>query len=149
MTTSGWEQLDCEFFTEVCRRVLNDYLQDLSFLERRTTPRGGVVYNHSDLFLEFSYDTNLFQSYSIRVNFGIGDGAYSDLGDYNGVPMWYILPKDHPYTQKVHWTFKTEHELESVLAEIQRDFIDKVFTTLVGDRVRLENVVATFQAEHL
>jgi hypothetical protein len=147
MSTNGWEQLDCLFFAETSREVLGDYLEKHGFKEKRLTNGGGIVYERFDIFLEVSYDTNLFPKYTTRVVVGIGDGAYNKQGGFTGVPMWYIIPQCHPYRTKVHWTFSNGDELAKVLGEVKSEFLETILLPLLLNRDKLESIVDSFRSE--
>lgn len=147
MNTNGWEQLDCSYFTAACREGLSDFLEAYGFKEKRLTNAGGIVYERFDVFLEVNYDTNLYPKYSIRVVVGFGDGAYNGRGAFSGVPMWYIIAKDHPYRTSVHWTFNSKNELHRVLAEVKADFLETIVVPLLLNRDGLERLVNNFRAE--
>ena len=147
MNTNGWEQLDCPYFAAACRESLSDFLENHGFKEKRLTNAGGIVYERFDVFLEVNYDTNLYPKYSIRVVVGFGDGAYNSQGSFSGVPMWYIIPKDHPYRTSVHWTFSSEDELLRVLGEVKVEFLETIIIPLLLNRDALERLVNNFRAE--
>jgi hypothetical protein len=147
MSTNGWEQLDCRYFAETCREVLGDYLENHGFKEKRLTNGGGIVYGRFDLFLEVSYDTNLFPKYTTRVVVGFGDGAYNKQGGFSGVPMWYIIPQDHPYRTRVHWTFSSKDELAKVLEEVKTEFLETTLVPLLLNRDGLERIIGNFRSE--
>lgn len=144
---NGWDQLNCEYFAAACRKVLDAYLEELGFSEEKETVIGGVVYHRFDFFLEVSYDTTAFPTYTAKSVIGFGSEAYGENGSFSGVPMWYILPKNHPYRTKVHWTFKTKEELEKVLAEIKAEFLETTLRPLLLNREGLERVIGSFQSE--
>lgn len=147
MSMNGWEQLDCRYFAETCREVLSDYLKNHGFREKRLTNGGGIVYTRLGIFLEISYDTNLFPKYTTRVVVGFGDGAYNKRGDFSGVPMWYIIPQDHPYKTQVYWTFSSKAELIEVLEGVKMEFIEPTFVPLLMNRSELEHIVEKFRSE--
>jgi hypothetical protein len=147
MSTNGWEQLDCRFFAETSREVLGNYLGEHGFRERRLTNGGGIVFGRSDVFLEVSYDTNLFPKYTTRCVVGIGDGAYNKQGGFAGVPMWYVIPKGHPYRTKVHWTFSSKEELAKVLEEVKTEFLETTLVPLLLNRYGLECLIGNFRSE--
>jgi hypothetical protein len=147
MSTNGWEQLDCLYFAEVCRAAVRDLLEAHSFAEIGLTKSGGVIYRCFDLFLQLNYDTNLYPKYAFTAVVGIGDGAYTKHGGVTGVPMWYLLPKDHPYRTKVHWTFVSKEELVRVLGEVETDFLETILVPLLLNRDVLEGLIGSFRSE--
>lgn len=147
MNANGWEQLDCNYFAAICGSTLGEYLERLGFEESRLTARGGIIYSRFDLFLEISYDTNLFPNYTTRVVVGFDDGAYNNMCGFNGVPMWYIIPRDHPYRTRVHWTFQNEDELTKVLEEVRDDFFETTLKPILLNRDGLERVIQSFHSE--
>ncbi len=142
---NGWDQLKCENFADVCRKVLNDYLEELGFSEKKETARGTVVYSRFDLFLEIGYDiTHSDPMYSLSAVVGFGE---EESGSFSGIPMWYILPRDHPYRTKVHWSFRTEGDLERDLEELKEEFLEATLKPLLLNREGLERVIGSFQSE--
>ena len=147
MNANGWDQLDCKYFAAVCRNVLSSHLEEAGFEEKKETVIGGVVYTRFDLFLEISYDTIDFPTYTAKAAIGFGEEVYNQMGGFNGVPMWYILEEGHPYRTKIHWTFQSESELTKVLEEINIEFIDATLKPLLLNREGLERVIKSFQSE--
>lgn len=147
MNMNGWDQLNCEYFSETCRKALSAYLEEIGFTENKETVIGGVVYTRFDLFLEISYDTAAYPTYTAKSVIGFGEGAYDKAGGFSGVPMWYILPKDHPYRTKIHWTFKTKEELTKVLEELKEEFLETTLKPLLLNREGLERVIGSFHSE--
>ena len=147
MSTNGWEELDCPYFAETCREVLTGWLEGHGFTEKRLTNGGGIVYDRFDVFLEVSYDTNLFPKYTTRVAVGFGDGAYSKQGGFSGVPMWYLIAQDHPYRTQVYWTFSSKEELAKLLQEVKAEFIERTLIPLLLNRDRLERIIESFRSE--
>ena len=147
MNSNGWEKLNCKYFPSVCREVLSGYLEENGFAETKETNVGGLVFSRFDFFLEIGYDTNLFPKYVIKVVVGFGEEAYGEAGAFSGVPMWYILPEGHPFRTKVHWTFKGEEELKSVLLEVKKDFLEEVLQRLLANQEGLERVIKSFHSE--
>ena len=147
MNTYGWEQLNCPYFKDTTREILADYLANLGFSEKRITNGGGVVYSNIDVFIEVGYDTNLFPNYSTRVVIGFGDGAYDELGAFSGIPMWYIIPKNHPYRTKVYWTFASKEELLKILVEVKQEFLETTVVPLLQNHQKLSTIIDNFQSE--
>ena len=79
--TYGWERLNCPFFTSVCRRVLDRYLEEQGFAEKETGAIGEIVYKRSDVFLEIGYEPETCPNYSPTVVLGIGDCKYDQVID--------------------------------------------------------------------
>lgn len=147
MSTNGWEQLDCRYFAETCREVIGDYLEAQGFAEKGLTNGGGIIYSRFDVFLQINYDTNLYPKYTFTTVVGIGDGAYTKQGRFSGVPMWFILPEDHLYRTRVHWTFSSKDELAKVLEEVRAEFLETTVVPLLLNRDGLERMIANFRSE--
>lgn len=147
MNTNGWDQLNCQFFTQICRRVLGNYLQQQGFLEKKTTAIGGIVYTRFDVFLEVSYDAATCPDYSPSIVIGIGDQTYDKEGRLAGVPMWYALSEGHPQRTRRYWTFKTEEELERVFTEIKEQFFETSAKQLWLNSDVLEKTINDFRTK--
>ena len=147
MSMNGWEQLNCDFFASVCRDTLGSYLESKGFAEKKEDSIGALLFTRFDLFLEVGYDAHTSPDYTPSFVLGMGDRVYDDQGRMAGVPMWYILPEDHPQRTSRHWTFRTKEELKQVLAEIKDQFLEPTMESLLLNREGLERVVKNFQSE--
>ena len=146
-SSSDWDRLNCEFFASNCRRVLGDYLEDQGFVENEQTPVRGILYRRFDVFLELSYDPQTSPNYSPTIVIGTGTGKYDDAGRPAGVPFWYVIPNNLPERDYTFWTFKTEADLESVLARIKDSVLDLHAKPLWFNLDRLEKCIQNFRAE--
>lgn len=146
--TAGWEKLNCPFFAPTCRRILSDYLEAQGFVEKELTPVGGIVYRRFDVFLEVSYESETCPNYSPTIVLGIGPGKYDEGGRPGGVPFWYVIPNNLPERSYTFWTFKTEADLESVLARIKDALLEPHARPLWLNLDRLEKYITNFRAEY-
>jgi hypothetical protein len=146
--TGGWERLNCSFFAATCRRVLSDYLEAEGFVEKEVTPVGGVVYRRFEIFLEISYELQTCSNYSPTIVLGIGPRKYDEGGRPRGVPFWYVIPNNLPERSYTFWTFKTEADLESVLARIKDGLLEPHARPLWLNIDRLEKSITNFRAEY-
>lgn len=145
--TYGWDRLNCPFFTSVCRRVLNRYLEEQGFAEKETGSIGEILYKRFDVFLEIGYEPETGPNYSPTVVLGIGEHKYDEAGQPACVPLWYLLPYNHPEKTGRFWTFRTEEELAHILKQIKEQFLEPCATPLWLDAERLEKCITNFRAE--
>jgi hypothetical protein len=61
--------------------------------------------------------------------------------------MWYIIPQDHPYRTRVHWTFSSKDELAKVLEEVKTEFLETTLVPLLLNRDGLERIIGNFRSE--
>jgi len=125
---------------------LSDYLEAQDFAETEVTPVGGMVFRRFDVFLEISYEPDTCPDYSPTIVLGTGPGKY-DEGGRPGVPFWYVIPSNLPERNYTFWTFKTETDLQSVLARIKDALLEPHAKPLWINLDRLEKYVANFRAE--
>lgn len=145
--TEGWETRNCLFFAPTCRRILSEYLEAQGFVERELTPVGGIVYRRFEVFLEVSYEPDTCPNYSPTIVLGIGPGKYDAGGRPGGVPFWFVIPDSLPERNYTFWTFKTEGDLEAVLARIKDALLEPHARPLWQDVDQLEKYIASFRAE--
>lgn len=146
MNSNGWEQLDCPYFADTCREVMGGHLEKYG-LREKASDASGILFVLDTLFVEFSYDTNLFPNYTTHVLTGFRKRAHGKQDEFNGVPMWYLLPVHHPYRRRVHWTFTNKQELEKVFHEIGAEFLEPILMPLLASETALKSVVTEFNSE--
>jgi hypothetical protein len=147
MSTNGWEQLDCRYFAGTCREVVGDYLEAYGFAEKGLTNGGGIIYKRSDVFLELNYDTNPYPKYCFTSLVVIGDEYPNTQGGFSYVPLWYLLPSDHPYRTRGSWMFSSKDELAKVLEEVKMEFLGTTLVPLLSNRDGLERIIGNFRSE--
>ncbi len=145
-TKSGWERLDCSFFTPICRGVLGPYFETQGFVEKELTPGGGILYSMLRVFLEISYEPETSPNYSPTVIIGTGGKLYDEAGRLSGVPFWYLIQESLPERMYTFWTFKVQRDLESVLSRIKMDILEPYGKPLWLDPDRLETLISEFRA---
>ncbi len=144
---NGWEQLNCNYFAETCREAVREYLEVYCFAERELTNGGGIVYSRFDTFLELNYDYHLYPQYSFQLSVGfIVELANNRIG-YRGIPLWYLVPEDHPYRKGTSGGFRNKDELVRVLDEARKDLLEYFAIPLLSDRDRLASTVGKFNFE--
>ena len=142
----GWDQLDCLYFTSICRSILSDYLLSQGFVEKGLMPQGGVVYRKLDIFLEISYVPETRPKYTPTVILGIGRRKY-DVEGLGAVPLWYVVPDDLLEFDYTSWRFSSESDLESVLTRIKDTIPTQYARPLWIDREQLEGYIKRFEAQ--
>jgi len=143
MSKSGWEQLNCQYFANVCRRVLGALLGAQGFAERGLTPGGGVIFSKGDVALELNYDVSRYPRYFVTAWLSLGDWVHRG----NGVPLWYMLSNEHPYREGTHWNFHNEEELFRVLSEVKADFVEAILIPLLDSQDALERLIDRFRRD--
>jgi hypothetical protein len=146
-STCGWENLNCPFFTGICRQVLGNYFEKEGFSEKDVTPIGGIIYTRFNIFAEISYDAATCPNYSPSVVIGIGDGLYDARGGLSGIPMWYLLKNSQVIQNHLSFKFKTKSDLVSALNKIKDEFLDNQAKQLWLDNEKLEKCIENFHVE--
>lgn len=139
----GWEQLICDFFYEVCLRMLRPYFTSLGFTEAKTKING-AIFKRNDVFVEVSYLPESAPNYSPSLIVGIGSDKYDDIGRRTGLPAWYILSDSDEARNYSFWKFCDDKELASVLTKLKVEVIDQHMKPLWEDRVKLEAEIKNF-----
>ena len=144
---NGWEQLNCNYFAETCREVVREYLEVYCFAERELTTGGGIVYSRFDTFLELNYDYHLYPQYSFQLSVGFIVELANNRTGYRGIPLWYLVPEDHPYRKGTIGGFRNKDELVGLLDEARRNILEYFAIPLLSDRDRLASTVGKFNFE--
>ncbi len=143
----GLEKWRCPFFARVCRRVLGEYLESNGFSETSVDVTGVPTFSRFGVFLEVGYDLESAPSYEPTVVLGVGEKTYDESFQPCGVPFWYVIPGNLEENKYSDWTFKTEAELEKVLARIRDEVLELYAKPLWLNLDRLEKVISRFRAE--
>jgi hypothetical protein len=145
-TLGGWENLNCPFFSVICRRTLGPYLESNGFLERGPNEIGGLFYTRFGIFLEVSYELETVP-HSLRVILGIGDKVYDKGGHPSGVPYWYLLPRDRPEHEADTTGFSNETQLQNLLTHFRDTVIEPYMKPLWLNLDTLEKAIINFRSE--
>jgi hypothetical protein len=135
-----WEQLIPPYFSDTCRRVLGNYLNENHFIEIREEEGGGLTFSRLNTFIEIKYILETVPQY-LTIILGIeGEGRIDCLHSI-------------PDNQLKFWTnvsqFKNEAELEKALIQF-RDGIFEAYTKPLWSNVdQLKDVIEAFRAQAL
>lgn len=142
----GWERLICPFFAAVCRRVIGPYLKECGFAERGLDAIEGLMFSRRGVFLDVSYELEVVPQ-ALTMVLGIGEKQFDEGGRPCCVPYWHLLPPDRPEHRGELIGFKTESELEALLARFRDQFLEPYAKPLWLNVQSLEVAISTFRAE--
>jgi hypothetical protein len=140
---SGWDQLLCGYFRDACIEVVGAFFKQKHFLWRETDI-GGMVFFRENYFIELSYVPETYPAYSPTIIVGMGASKFSDGGEVNGVPLWYVLPEGTPQKAYSIWRFRDKKELTVVLEKIRLEIIDVYVMPLLQDESKLARLIEEF-----
>jgi hypothetical protein len=143
-TSTGWERLKCNFFGQVCRRVIGPYLETHGFTEVGGSLIGGLVYARNKVFLEMSYEPETFPDYSPKVVLGIGRSGSDPNWSSACVPIWFLIPSERPESSYPFWTFGDEEGLVATLTKAKESLLDQYARPLWLDEAELRRIIDRF-----
>lgn len=145
MSKSGWDEMLCNYFYDLCIRVLGRYFYDLDFVPQENKI-GGVVFKNKDVFVEISYSADSFPNYFLRIVVGVGSEAYNEQGQFTGIPLWSVISEDSEESNFFGLTFSNEKELEDMLEYLRSHVLEKYMVPLWQDSRWLEKEQKRFSA---
>lgn len=146
---TGWDQLHCPFFHEICLSTLEDYFHSEGFLRHHADRIGGVVFESGECFLEVSYEAETIPRYSPTLVIGLGSDSYDKELLITGVPFWFLIPSTSDSSKYTFWKFGTEAELATVLNRIKNEVFQIFGSPLWRDTKALKEAVTRFNIEYV
>ena len=133
---TGWEQLRCTYFHDICLHVFEDYFSSEGFLFHRLDEIGGVVFESEKCYVEISYEAETYPHYSPTIVIGICSNVRNENLSVTGVPFWFLITFTYEASKYTFWRFGMEEELFVVLERIKNDVI-KPFGPPLWENVEL------------
>lgn len=146
---SGWDQLQCVYFSSVCLHVMEEYFHSAGFIQHHEDRVGGIVFEGHGCYIEVSYEAETFPCYSPTLIIGHGSDVYDEGLNPTGVPFWFLIPPTSAAAKYTFWKFETETDLRAVLERIKCDVIQPFGRPLWEDGTELKKYVERFRREHI
>jgi hypothetical protein len=145
-SSTGWDRLNCLYFEDVVRNVMDSYFAEYGFTYYDRTVVGGIVYSREEVFVEISYEPESCPNYSPRILLGLGQSSGDSNWRKTALPMWFLIPSDRAESKFPFWSFRTKEDLVNVLNRIQAELLEQYAKPLLLDPVSLRKSADAFKA---
>lgn len=122
MNWSGWDQLFCSYFADVCKTTLSAVLEEEGFTLTRSTETGESFYARDQFELEFDYFIESYPNYELLISVLETPHENSLNVSYSRyIPYWLLIENKALIDELTRLTFSSEKELSDALLRIYNE----------------------------
>lgn len=132
---NGWQVLLSEYFEVTVVGALGDYFRAKGFQGFYEEYGCKVRFDMADVFVDISYLLETAPQYEIILTIG-RSASDKGTGEWS-LPLWFLIPEDHPTRVSPWWKFNSPANLEEVLLRIQEEVLIPFAEPLMSDHEAL------------